>query len=170
MIGKTISHYRIIEKLGEGGMGVVYKAEDTKLKRTVALKFLPSELMRDAEAKARFIREAQAAAALNHSNICTIYEVGEHDEKSFIAMELVEGQSLEERLEGGPLSIDDAISITIQVGEGLREAHEKGIIHRDIKPGNIMLTSRGQAKILDFGLAGSGRSLESMRRPSCIRS
>ena len=156
MIGKTISHYRILEKLGEGGMGVVYKAEDTTLKRTVALKFLPSELTRDANAKERFIREAQAAAALNHPNICTIYEVGEHDGQSFIAMELVEGQSLKERIERGPLPIDEAISLAIQAGEGLGEAHEKGIVHRDIKPGNIMLAARGQVKILDFGLARLG--------------
>jgi non-specific serine/threonine protein kinase len=156
MLGKTISHYTIIEKLGEGGMGVVYKAEDTKLKRTVALKFLPGELTRDADAKARFNREAQAAAALNHPNICTIHEVGEHEGQSFIAMELVEGQSLKDRIERGPLPIDDALSIAIQIGEGLHEAHEKGIVHRDIKPGNIMLTPRGQAKILDFGLARLG--------------
>ncbi|MCX5753846.1 MAG: serine/threonine-protein kinase, partial [Candidatus Krumholzibacteria bacterium] len=156
MIGRTISHYRILEKLGEGGMGVVYKAEDTKLKRVVALKFLPQDLTRDAEAKARFNREAQAAAALNHPNICTIYEVGEHEGQSFIAMELVEGQSLKERIERGPLPIDDAVSFAIQVGEGLGEAHEKGIVHRDIKPGNIMLAAKGQAKILDFGLARLG--------------
>jgi serine/threonine protein kinase/tetratricopeptide (TPR) repeat protein len=156
MIGKTISHYRILEKLGQGGMGVVYKAEDITLGRTVALKFLPSELTRDADAKARFTREAKAAAALNNPNICTIYEVGEHDGQSFIAMELVEGQSLKDRIEAGPLPLDDAISFAIQAGEGLGEAHEKGIIHRDIKPGNIMLTSRGQAKILDFGLARLG--------------
>jgi len=156
MIGKTISHYKILEKLGQGGMGVVYKAEDTKLKRIVALKFLPPELTRDADAKARFNREAQAAAALNHPNICMIYEVGEHDGQSFIAMELVEGESLKERIERGPLPIDDAVTFAVQVGEGLGEAHEKGIVHRDIKPGNIMLTSRGQAKILDFGLARLG--------------
>jgi eukaryotic-like serine/threonine-protein kinase len=156
VIGKTISHYRILEKLGEGGMGIVYKAEDTKLKRVVALKFLPSELTRDAEAKARFIREAQAAAALNHPNICTIFEVGEHEGQSFIAMELVEGQSLKERIDRGPLPIDDAVSLAVQVGEGLGEAHEREIVHRDIKPGNIVLTAKGQAKILDFGLARLG--------------
>jgi TolB-like protein/predicted Ser/Thr protein kinase len=156
VIGKTIAHYRILEKLGQGGMGVVYEAEDTKLGRIVALKFLPSELTRDADAKARFIREARAAAALNHPNICTIHEIGEHDGQAFIAMELVEGQSLKERIERGPLPMDDAVSIAIQVGEGLGEAHEKGIVHRDIKPGNIVLTAKGQAKILDFGLARLG--------------
>ena len=153
MIGKTISHYRIVEKLGGGGMGVVYKAEDTKLKRTVALKFLAPELTRDEEAKTRFIYEAQAAAALNHQNICTVYEVGEHDGQSFIVMEFVEGQSLEDRIKGGPLPVNDAISFAIQTGEGLGEAHEKGIVHRDVKPANIIITERGQAKILDFGLA-----------------
>jgi len=156
MLGKTISHYRIVEKLGEGGMGVVYEAEDMKLKRTVALKFLHPVLTRDAEAKARFIHEAQAAAALNHSHICTIFEIDEHEGQSFIAMELIEGQSLKDRIERGPLPIDEALSIAIQTGEGLSEAHAKGIVHRDIKPGNIMLTSRGQAKILDFGLARLG--------------
>jgi len=156
MIGKTISHYKIIEKLGEGGMGVVYKARDTKLDRFVALKFLHPELTRDPEAKARFIHEAQAAAALNHPHICTIYEIDEHDSQSFIVMEFVEGEDLKDRIQKGPLQIDDLLSITIQIGEGLHEAHEKGIVHRDIKPGNIMLTSRGQVKILDFGLARLG--------------
>ena len=156
MIGRTISHYRILEKLGEGGMGVVYKAEDARLKRVVALKFLHPELTRDSAARERFIHEAQAAAALNHPSICTIYEVGEHDGQSFIAMEFVEGQSLEERVKRGPLVLDEAVSLAIETGEGLGEAHEKGIVHRDIKPGNIMLTSRGQVKILDFGLARLG--------------
>jgi serine/threonine protein kinase/tetratricopeptide (TPR) repeat protein len=156
MLGKTISHYRIVEKLGEGGMGVVYRAEDTKLKRTVALKFLHPVLTRDDDAKTRFIHEAQAAAALNHPNICTIYEIDEHEGRSFIAMELVEGEGLRERIERGLLPIDEALSIALQTGEGLREAHERGIVHRDIKPGNIMLTSRGEAKILDFGLARLG--------------
>jgi TolB-like protein/tRNA A-37 threonylcarbamoyl transferase component Bud32 len=156
MIGKVISHYRILEKLGEGGMGVVYKAEDTKLHRFVALKFLHPDLTRDDEAKARFIHEAEAAASLNHPHICTIYEIDEHDGQSFIAMEFVEGEGLKDRIQKGPLPIDDLLSLTIQIGEGLHEAHEKGIVHRDIKPGNIMLTSRGQAKILDFGLARLG--------------
>jgi TolB-like protein/tRNA A-37 threonylcarbamoyl transferase component Bud32 len=156
MIGQTISHYKILSKLGEGGMGVVYKAEDLKLKRTVALKFLHPDLTRDDEAKARFIHEAQAAAALNHPHICTIHEIDEHEGQSFIAMEFIEGEGLKDRIQRGPLPIDDALSLAIQIGEGLHEAHEKGIVHRDIKPGNIMLTSRGQAKILDFGLARLG--------------
>jgi len=153
MIDKTISHYNILEKIGEGGMGVVYKAEDTKLKRMVALKFLPLELTRDQEAKERFIREAQAAAALDHQNICTIYEVDEYEGQTFIAMAHIEGQSLKEKIAGGPIKIDEAMNIATQVAEGLRVAHERGIIHRDIKPANIMLTEKGQAKIMDFGLA-----------------
>jgi len=153
MTSKTISHYQILEKIGEGGMGVVYKAEDTKLKRIVALKFLPPELTRDPQAKERFIREAQAAAALDHQNICTIYEVDEHEEQIFIAMAYIEGQSLREKISKAPIKADEAMNIAIQVAEGLRVAHEKGIIHRDIKPGNIMLTEKGLAKIMDFGLA-----------------
>jgi non-specific serine/threonine protein kinase len=156
MIGETVSHYRILSKLGEGGMGVVYKAEDLKLKRTVALKFLHPDLTRDEEAKARFIHEAQAAAALNHPHICTIHEIDEYDGQSFIAMEFIEGEGLKDRIQKGPVPIDDVLSLTIQIGEGLHEAHEKGIVHRDIKPGNIIVTSRGQAKILDFGLARLG--------------
>ena len=156
MIGQTISHYKILSKLGEGGMGVVYKAEDTKLHRFVALKFLHPDLTRDEEAKARFVHEAEAAAALNHPHICTIYEIDEHEGQSFIAMEYIEGEGLKDRIQKGPLPIDDLLSLAIQIGEGLHEAHEKGIVHRDIKPGNIMLTSRGQAKILDFGLARLG--------------
>jgi len=134
-------------------MGVVYKAEDTKLKRKVALKFLPPELTRDEEAKARFIQEARAAAALNHPHICTIYEIDDAEEQTFISMEYIEGQSLKERLESGPLAIDEARAIALQVAEGLMEAHEKGITHRDIKPANIMLTQKGKVKIMDFGLA-----------------
>ncbi len=156
MIGHTISHYKILSKLGEGGMGVVYKAEDLRLKRTVALKFLHPELTRDDEVKARFIHEAQAAASLNHPHICTIYEIDEHEGQSFIAMEFIEGEGLNDRIQRGPFSIDDCLSFTNQIGEGLHEAHEKGIVHRDIKPGNIMMTSKGQAKILDFGLARLG--------------
>lgn len=153
MIGKTISHYKILEKLGEGGMGVVYKAEDTRLKRTVALKFLPGDLTRDAEAKERFVQEAQAAAALSHQNICTIHEVDEADGRSFIAMEYIDGQSLREKIKSGPPKVDEAVDIAIQVAEGLREAHERGIVHRDIKSANIMVTSGGHVKIMDFGLA-----------------
>jgi serine/threonine-protein kinase len=153
MIGKTISHYKILEKLGEGGMGVVYKAEDTKLKRLVALKFLPSSLMASEAEKTRFVHEAQAAAALNHPNICTIYEINEADGQSFIAMEFIEGQSLKDKIAAGPLKIDEALNIAMQVAEGLHAAHEKKITHRDIKPANVMITTKGQAKIMDFGLA-----------------
>jgi len=153
MIGKRISHYKILEKIGEGGMGVVYKAEDTKLKRTIALKFLPKELTRDEEAKQRFIQEAQAAAALDHPNICTVYEIDEAEGQTFIAMSHVEGPSLNEKIKAGPLKIDEALTIANQVARGLQKAHEKGIIHRDIKPANIMLTEDDQAKIMDFGLA-----------------
>jgi serine/threonine protein kinase/tetratricopeptide (TPR) repeat protein len=153
MIGQTISHYRILEKLGEGGMGVVYKAEDTKLKRTVALKFLPPELMRDSEAKERFLHEAQAAAALEHQNICNIYEIDETEDQIFIVMSCFEGQTLKEKIESGPLKIEEALKIVIQAAEGLQAAHEKGIVHRDIKSANIMVTEKGQTKIMDFGLA-----------------
>ena len=163
MIGKTISHYKIIEKLGEGGMGIVYKAEDTKLKRTVALKFLPPELTRDPEAKERFVREAQAASALDHPHIGTIYEINEvpteGQEQLFIAMACYEGETLKEKIEKGPLPIQNAIELASQVAEGLAKAHEKGIVHRDIKPANVMVTGDEQAKILDFGLARS-RSAE----------
>jgi non-specific serine/threonine protein kinase len=145
--------YKIIEKLGEGGMGIVYKAKDIKLDRTVALKFLPVELIKERQAKQRFIHEGKAAAALDHPNICTVYEVDETDEQAFISMAYIEGQSLKDKIESGPLDIDEAKDIIIQVAEGLKEAHEKGIIHRDIKPANIMLTKKGNAKITDFGLA-----------------
>jgi serine/threonine protein kinase/Tfp pilus assembly protein PilF len=153
MIGETISHYRIIEKLGEGGMGVVYKAEDTRLKRSVALKFLSPDLMGSDEWKHRFIREAQAASALDHPSICTVHEIDEIDDQTFIAMSYIEGRSLAERIESGPLEAAEAVRIAIQVAEGLQRAHRKGIVHRDIKPANIMLTDDGHAKILDFGLA-----------------
>lgn len=151
--GKTIARkYKIIEKLGEGGMGVVFKAKDAKLDRLVALKFLPPDMTKDKEAKKRFIQEAQAAAALDHPNICTVHEVNEVEGQAFIAMAYIAGQSLKERIAAGPLEIGAALDIAIQVAEGLKEAHGKGIIHRDIKPGNIMLTEKGQAKIMDFGL------------------
>jgi serine/threonine protein kinase len=152
--GSTVAgRYNIIKKLGRGGMGVVYKAEDIRLKRTVALKFLHPDMIRDQEAKERFIQEAQAAAALDHPNICTVYEVDESEDQTYIAMAYVEGQSLKEKIKNGPLGLDEAVAIASQAAEGLRAAHKKGIIHRDIKPANIMLTEEGLVKIMDFGLA-----------------
>ena len=166
MINPIISHYKIIEKLGEGGMGVVYKAQDTKLDRTVALKFLPSHVSVNAETKARFLQEAKAAAALNHPNICTIYGVDEADGKMFIAMEYIEGGTLREKLPYA--KVDDAASVAAQIGEALQEAHSKGIVHRDIKADNIMLTSKGQAKVMDFGLAKLKGSLKLTKTSSTV--